>query len=1096
MSFKRGLALFIAFWMSVCEGYSVADSPGERMLEPQPGFLGGAALVLLNSAAGFCGYGGWEYADSHRYYFRTLTAEGYGDWILYDDNYGEAYHTLKTVYNRDKGQDGFDSTGRAVDWQSAYCVEMGVDLDGDDRPAAESTDFTRLRRYGAEGWKGLCLTVLYGCAFQGEISVDGGALNIRMLTPFPDDFPPNANEVDWYMATNMILYEFVMGLRDLSGYVQTSGCPAGADELKKELKGSPADRVYDWMIGKISRHAQAPSFLSADPAEPPSVLLTWSEENQRYETQLEDLNHTELDLSSWTQEAIAIEQTGANLYRIWTHEDLSGRKAAVQKKMPVRTGQTLLLWNSGTDKQTLLTGTITQDPLIFSGVFSTEQLPGQIRGIKTDEKGRGLAGAVIGLFQGQKECGRTLSQSDGSWKFENIPWGGYTIREISAPPGYENTLSAYEVSIDGQHRDITLEPIINTPRRGTAKILKKSEDGSVEGFEFQLDGVSYTGEEVHLTAVTDSTGCALFANVLAGTYAVSEVRNERSAPYVTPPSQQAEIKGGSACELSFYNRLKKGTVQLTKLDAEKTDKRLSGAVFEVTREGRRAGILKEQEPGFYVLDQLRAGSYELKEIEPPDFYTADQTMYSFTIVEDGEVIQIENDPLRHGFVNKRAAGSLHIQKTAQVNPFKEISLEGFQFKVRGETDTGEEWEQDFTTDSKGEIEVGGLPTGTYTITEIVSDKTEGFLLPEAQTVRVDADCRTAVEFENRWIRGSVRLMKTDAEFEDRKLSGAVFAIQSLDQSVQEQLREEEDGIYRYDDLPYGDYIIREIQPPEHYAASDISYPVAIRREGEEISIAAEGCAGVVNEPERGGLIIRKEVEQDTYLNISPQGFHFRITGTADTGQSYDQTLISDESGQIIIENLRTGTYTVSEVADPLTEIVFETPKPVTVRIEAEKISEVCISNQLRRGALQILKLSSETQARALSGAEFVLEIMQSPSPISYTEAMQANGEWREIGRQNTDEDGRTEFSGLTAGQYRLREIRAPEGYELLPSPIYIQIPSEEGDYRIRRTISNEPSWQMPSAGGNGLSWAILSGIGLCGSAAAIILGKRRKGKCS
>ena len=1098
MNAKRILLFLLTVWIGAGAVCSHAEPVQPLKLDPEPGFQGGVALVLLNYSAGFCGYGGWEYKDRHQCYFRTLTPEGYGDWKLYDSNFGEEYHTLKTVYDTRKGENGFDSTGRAMDWQSAYCVEMGVDLNGQDHPAAEDEAFSefagRLRKYNPEGWKGLCLTVLYGCTFQGEIYEDGGITNIRMLTPFPEDFPQDANEVDWYMATNMILYEFVMGLRDLNGLVSTSLCPAGAGQLKKELEGSPAARVYDWMISRIARHAQPPSFLSMQGSPPVQIQLNWSKENQRYEALLEDTNRTELDLSSWTGQGLQIEKAGSYLYRVWTEEDISQQTATIQKPRSNLNGQNILLWNSGSQKQTLLTGTVSEDPLFFSGVFSTEQLPGQIEGTKTDEEGKGLQGVTIGLFQDEREYARSITQSDGSWKFEAVPWGRYVVREIAALAGYEPTEQKYEVTVDRSHREIRIPPILNKIQKGSAKILKKSEDGAAEGFEFLLEGISDAGKAVHRTARTDLTGRALLEDVPAGTYTISEIRNEETQRYVPAESQRITIKSNSVTEVSFFNRLKKGKVQLFKADAEKPDRPLSGAVFEVSRDGQRIGILEEMDPGHYVLDQLPAGSYELKEIEAPPFYAADPEVYPFSITEDGEIVTIENSSGEtiHGFFNRAATGNLEIIKIVEKDDFRQAGSGGFQFRVQGRTDTGEEWNQVYETDADGRILIENLKTGEYTITELPSEKTEGMLLPEDRTIRIREGKTEKAEFENRWIRGNICLIKADAEFPEKRLQGAVFEIQSLDGSVRKLLQEFPDGSYRYEDLAYGSYVIREIKAPEHYVLPDETFPIEIRNDGEEIWIGAGELNIVANEPERGELIIHKEVEEDNTLKISAKGFRFRVTGQADTGQTYDQTFITDESGSIRVKNLRTGLYTISEIADGQMERLFDIPPDQTVRLEAGKQSEVFVQNKLRRGKLQIFKASAVSAQQRLSGAEFVLEIMKNNSRADYTEVYKEQGTWTEIGSKETGKDGTLEFAQLVPGHYRLTETKSPEGYELLTESICFQIPSEEQmEYEISLNILNEPSYQLPDTGGNGLEGGLAAGAGLLGCA-ALVRKKRKK----
>ena len=91
----------------------------------------------------------------------------------------------------------------------------------------------------------------------------------------------------------------------------------------------------------------------------------------------------------------------------------------------------------------------------------------------------------------------------------------------------------------------------------------------------------------------------------------------------------------------------------------------------------------------------------------------------------------------------------------------------------------------------------------------------------------------------------------------------------------------------------------------------------------------------------------------------------------------------------------------------------------------------------------------------------------------------------------TDESGTVTFSGLWADeavQYRLTEIQAPEGYELLKEPVYegtlpitadpdeIALEPEEGldvsayFYNLPITVQNGHIYTLPMTGGSGVPW--------------------------
>ena len=71
------------------------------------------------------------------------------------------------------------------------------------------------------------------------------------------------------------------------------------------------------------------------------------------------------------------------------------------------------------------------------------------------------------------------------------------------------------------------------------------------------------------------------------------------------------------------------------------------------------------------------------------------------------------------------------------------------------------------------------------------------------------------------------------------------------------------------------------------------------------SVENKAGVGFINEAMKGNLKIVK-----TSSDGKVEGFSFRVIG-----KDYDQTFITDRNGEIVIDGLRIGEYTVSEVAD-------------------------------------------------------------------------------------------------------------------------------------------------------------------------------------
>ena len=140
--------------------------------------------------------------------------------------------------------------------------------------------------------------------------------------------------------------------------------------------------------------------------------------------------------------------------------------------------------------------------------------------------------------------------------------------------------------ISGQVATVTFH---NTLKRGSLAPIKTSEDHLIEGVKFHLTGASLSGLPVDEYAVTDSTGKAVFSDVLIGTgYVLSEV--DTDVRYVIPEDQTAAVEWSKVTHKSIHNVLKKWNATVTKSDSAtgtpQGDAKLSGAVYGVYKGGQ------------------------------------------------------------------------------------------------------------------------------------------------------------------------------------------------------------------------------------------------------------------------------------------------------------------------------------------------------------------------------------------------------------------------------------------------------------------------------------------------------------------------------
>ena len=156
-----------------------------------------------------------------------------------------------------------------------------------------------------------------------------------------------------------------------------------------------------------------------------------------------------------------------------------------------------------------------------------------------------------------------------------------------------------------------------------------------------------------------------------------------------------------------------------------------------------------------------------------------------------------------------------------------------------------------------------------------------------------------------------------------------------------KLEELSDGVYKLDDLPYGDYTLKETEAPKGFFLDEKTYSFSIKEDGKTVVVENEAGKGFVNQAQTGGIRIEK-TSDDGVL----KGFTFRVEGSDITGNAFSKDFVTDEKGQIHIEGLRIGDYVISEVSNKANE-KYELPANVTVTVHEGKTVVAKFHNKLK-----------------------------------------------------------------------------------------------------------------------------------------------------
>lgn len=380
-----------------------------------------------------------------------------------------------------------------------------------------------------------------------------------------------------------------------------------------------------------------------------------------------------------------------------------------------------------------------------------------------------LSGAEFTVYNSDKATvyGKLAETSKGTYQLDEIPAGTYYLRETKAPQYYniDNTFYQFTISDAGKVVDVSIngnDKFPNAPQKGNIKIVKRSADGVLSGWKFEVSGTALNGTPVATkTYTTDAKGEINISNLLIGTYTVKEVKDGKTVGYITPANQAIEVKSNATTTATFENK-PFGHIVINKVDA-KTGEKVTGATFGIYTDSTCKTVAKaykldadstlvnaeitETATGVYTCNYLPISSatgttYYVKELTAPEGYYLDTNVHAVTLKTANATVSVSNEigksdfneyPYGHGAVTKdwkldNSTADMTADEIAQMKAELEKSL---YFTVKDSngkyiTATGADGVYTYNGESTTEFRyvlknstftIAELPTGDYTITE-------------------------------------------------------------------------------------------------------------------------------------------------------------------------------------------------------------------------------------------------------------------------------------------------------------------------------------------------------------------------------------------
>ena len=490
------------------------------------------------------------------------------------------------------------------------------------------------------------------------------------------------------------------------------------------------------------------------------------------------------------------------------------------------------------------------------------------------------------------------------------------------------------------------------------------------------------------------------------------------------------------------------------------------------------------EQGYLILPQnLKIGNYRIEEVNAPFGYTLNENYYEVT-VDSNTAYQMDGTSgdviIEAVYENHPVKGELTIVKKGEVlDGFKDDftyqteNLEGAEFEIYAAEDiyTADFQKDDngnrileyaagtlvktVTTDKDGKAVLKNLPLGSYKIVEKTAP--DGFVLNgEAQTITFSyKDQETPVieqtaTFENERQKVEISVVKQDADTE-KAVAGAEFGLYAkndmeahgtvivkADTLLGKAVSGEDGKAVFTQDLPFGEYYIKELAAPDGYVSSDEVLEVKAEYQGQDVKVVQLSSV-FKNQPTK--VVVSKS---DLTTGVELSGATLTVL---DKDGNVVDTWKSVKGEQHLIERLTVGeTYTLREEMAPYGYLKAE---EITFTLEdTGEIQKVEMKDDVPTGTIIINKngefLDKVTALDSVGGwishlFQYVTGSLKDVTFEVYAleDVKSADGESEDYYKKDelvatitTDDTGIAKISGLPLGKYYVKEKATVDGFVL------------------------------------------------------------------
>ena len=459
-----------------------------------------------------------------------------------------------------------------------------------------------------------------------------------------------------------------------------------------------------------------------------------------------------------------------------------------------------------------------------------------------------------------------------------------------------------------------------------------------------------------------------------------------------------EAVGGMTGYLTLKANHKEFRITVTKEDGltgtAQGDGTLAGAVYGLYHSDTLIETCTTDANGQFTIGYYEAGEgWTIREIAPSSGYLLDTTVYPVPAAAD-QLPSIKNDLTltvkETPILGRLSIFKLAVNSTAGTEaPEAGASFEVFR-KVAGSYDAAAETERDILTCGEdGTAQSKLLPYGIYIVRQLSG--WEGYVLDTTlHEMNITSDGETvSIQLRNEIFKGSLTIQKVDKD-SGQALPGARFRLLDSTGNPFAEGTTDENGILVFENIPFGDYYLEELEASDGYKADTTPYVFSVTTDGQRIEVRREntripGSVTVAKTDSSGnpipGAAFRLEYSEDgeIWTPVLHTDVPAKEVGGCSSDGLSDGTLITGADGIAIFNGLRAGNgilYRVTEIATVNGYVLLTEPVELgALPRESEESTIYDVSVTVSNAPTYLLPLTGGTGLWSVLSAGFAAACM-------------------------------------------------------------------------------------------------------------------------